>query len=125
MGVLSIIETAAALPVDVLQWHELTAGSSVGGYQHWTNEDAQALRIVFDSPPAGWGYYGSSLHWYIPALALVAFAWGGYIYAMLEVHWGDFQLWPLPPGPLAAVNVDLAVEFLPGIQGRVYKGSAT
>jgi hypothetical protein len=122
-GITSIIDSVVSPPLDFLTFTELTPGHSVTGLQTFTGVSGYGLRINFDPIPVQWGYSIGAINVYEPPLASVAFLYSDGIYAVYNVQWGDWLLYPTPPGPLTTFSSTLAVRFQPGIFGRVYAGA--
>lgn len=118
----TVASTLLTPPLDVLREYEITPGMSITDHADFTSVNGFGLVIRFDPIPINFGYKIGAVNWYELALCTIAFLHFNRIYAYEEVHYGDFLMWPVPRGPLLATPfADLAVQFTPGVYGRIWR----
>jgi hypothetical protein len=109
-------------PLDILKEYEVTPGFSVAGHHDFIGQQGFGLIVRFDPIPIHFGYRIGAVNLYDLPLCNIAFLHFDRIYAVIDVHYGDYLLWPLPQGPLLATpSSDLAVQFTPGVYGRIWR----
>ena len=109
-------------PLDLLSEYEVTSGVSITDHADFPNVAGFGLVVRFDPIPIEFGYTIGAVNYYELPLCSIAFLHFDRIYAVVQVHYGDFLLWPAPRGPLLATPwSDIAVQFTPGVYGRIWR----
>ena len=118
----TVAQALISPPLDLMTEYEITPGTSVTGHHDYVGQHGFGLVFRFDPIPVHFGYRIGAVNLYELALVNIAFLHDDRIYAVVDVHYGDFLLWPLPQGPLLATpSADLAVESPPGVFGRIWR----